>query len=1208
VRTFVRGQGCTTIGAGGTVAKDSVATVASLRPPMRSVFLGLLLGAVLAVFILASSAQAATTYAPNGEIFATPGSGPGELANDSGQIVVEDASGDILVTSGNQAPINVYEPSGNSAVYLGVVGAGELVNTYGLAIDQASGALYVSDPGSGLIAKYLSNGASPPVFTRDPTFTSPAAGSGAGQIGSFESPLAVDPTNGDLLVADRGNEIVSRYGPDGTFISSFDGTGSGAGRFVGLSSIAADAAGGVYVVDIRQEPIGFPGGASVVERFASDGTPDTSFAPQIQTPRTVGYDTRTGNVVVAGRSDGAFAETPFPVRLYVLNGGSSVGEVDFAAGNAGTVVTGLAFAQTGNHRLYAAGQAFLGGFGQNGIQVFDAVLLPDLTIAQASAVTQSSAHVAGTVNPGGNPTTYHFEYSREGLPALSTPEESAGSGESAISVEADLTGLTANSQYTVRLVATTTSGTFKSGPVSFHTSTSAPSVQTGAASDLTASGATLRGTINPFGLQTTFYFEYGTSSAYGARAPATGEGEVAGGGREVLNLARGIAGLAPGTVYHYRLVAVNSVGRSNGEDHTFTTKSAGESTRAFELVSPVEKGGANIEAGRGFQASPDGTNLAFWSKSPLGGGDVTTASAPLFPRYLATRSAAGWASSAVDPPELAPNQPASKIAYTLGISEDGTEALVVSLKALAEGAVENASNLYLRNTATGAYTTIVSVPGSRFWALSTTLGFSPFVGGTSNFSHLLIQAYYFGEALVPGTPASALFDWTGGELKLVSRAADETPLSAFPIGGGPSTQVQHEAVYISEDGSRIVFSAEGKVMVRADESTVAEIPGEYAGASRDLHYVFIYGSQLISNSEPGVESIYRYDVDSEEIELLSTVGNLAETSWMQTSADGSTIYFNSPLALEPGAVAGESNIYVWRDGALKLVASLDASVQDIRPREWMASPDGRYLAFGAHTQLTSYDNRTTACAHLNATDVSNPFACEMVYRFDADASAEPLTCASCRPDGAAPTGNAHLGLPEPEVQFGGHHFPRSMLDDGEVLFDTPDPLSLADTNSVRDVYSFNGTEQTLISSGIGSNGSEFADATPDGSNVYFTTADRLVGQDTDDLVDVYDARKGGGIASQNPPAPQVPCSGEACRGPSSSAPVEAPGGSETLVGPGNARPGRGQACAKSKHAQKSKGKTRCVANKKPKKHKSKKTKKSGKAKSSRADSDRRTGR
>ncbi len=98
----------------------------------------------------------------------------------------------------------------------------------------------------------------------------------------------------------------------------------------------------------------------------------------------------------------------------------------------------------------------------------------------------------------------------------------------------------------------------------------APVATTGTASALTASRARLSGWVDPNGATTTYWFEYGETTSYGASAPTRQDGDAGSGGVSIAVNAD-LAGLAAATRYHYRLVATNAEGRSVGEDETFTT-------------------------------------------------------------------------------------------------------------------------------------------------------------------------------------------------------------------------------------------------------------------------------------------------------------------------------------------------------------------------------------------------------------------------------------------------------------------------------------------------------------------------------------------------------------------------------------------------------------------------------------------------------------
>jgi hypothetical protein len=128
----------------------------------------------------------------------------------------------------------------------------------------------------------------------------------------------------------------------------------------------------------------------------------------------------------------------------------------------------------------------------------------------------------------------------------------------------------------------------------------------------------------------------------------------------------------------------------------------------------------------------------------------------------------------------------------------------------------------------------------------------------------------------------------------------------------------------------------------------------------------------------------------------------------------------------------------------------------------------------------------------------------------------------------------------------------SVSDDGsKVFFTTGDALVRQDTNTQPDTYEFKPAsgQVALVSGGTSSGPSEFQDASPSGNDVFFTTRQRLVGSDTDDNVDVYDARVGGGFPESAPPP--VQCSGEGCKPPPSAAPQPTFAATVTFFGTGN---------------------------------------------------------
>ena len=193
---------------------------------------------------------------------------------------------------------------------------------------------------------------------------------------------------------------------------------------------------------------------------------------------------------------------------------------------------------------------------------------PSVTTKAATSITSNSARLNGTVNPNGRATTYYFDYGTSTAYGSTTAVATAGSGTTARSVSATVTGLGPGVHH-FRLVATSSAGTSTGGDLTFG-SAGPPVVQTGSAEGPTTTGVTLTGSVNPSGNAASWYFEYGTSASYGSKTPA----KSAGSGSAPTGVSAAITKLAAGTAYHYRLVGTSSAGTVYGSDVTFTTVAA----------------------------------------------------------------------------------------------------------------------------------------------------------------------------------------------------------------------------------------------------------------------------------------------------------------------------------------------------------------------------------------------------------------------------------------------------------------------------------------------------------------------------------------------------------------------------------------------------------------------------------------------------------
>jgi hypothetical protein len=95
-----------------------------------------------------------------------------------------------------------------------------------------------------------------------------------------------------------------------------------------------------------------------------------------------------------------------------------------------------------------------------------------------------------------------------------------------------------------------------------------PLANTGGFPQVSTTSATLKGGVNPHGAETSYAFQYGTTTGYGAQTAPVAVGS----GTTEVKVTQTIAGLQSGTLYHYRLVATNAAGTTSGGDATFTTK------------------------------------------------------------------------------------------------------------------------------------------------------------------------------------------------------------------------------------------------------------------------------------------------------------------------------------------------------------------------------------------------------------------------------------------------------------------------------------------------------------------------------------------------------------------------------------------------------------------------------------------------------------
>jgi Tol biopolymer transport system component len=252
-----------------------------------------------------------------------------------------------------------------------------------------------------------------------------------------------------------------------------------------------------------------------------------------------------------------------------------------------------------------------------------------------------------------------------------------------------------------------------------------------------------------------------------------------------------------------------------------------------------------------------------------------------------------------------------------------------------------------------------------------------------------------------------------------------------------------------------------------------------------------------------------------------------------------------PNALGQTASLGEKNLYGYdtENGETKFVAAL--SPQDsiemglLGKQGAQVTPDGRYLIFDTY-------------AHLVGDDAN---AGQAVYRYDFNTG--ELTWISHGAAGVSPTEegmNATVAIkPSTSALPSANDANRAIAEDGSyVVFSTSERLQASDVNGAPNVYLWHDGAVSMISDGHDPAGASYPVISASGADVFFETREQLVGQDTDTLADIYDARIGGGFPA---PTPEPSCSGESCQGTPSGPHSLGGSGTSSFTGGGNLTPG-----------------------------------------------------
>lgn len=384
--------------------------------------------------------------------------------------------------------------------------------------------------------------------TYDASFAS--SGSGNGQL-NYPSGVAVDPS-GNVWVADQLNNRIEEFNTKGEFVTKFGSLGAGNGQLREPKSIAFAANGNLWVTDAGNHRVEeFKPNGEYVAQFGSEGVEAGKFIePYGIAIDAVGHiwvsDTRYGRVEEFTSSGGFMREVHGAGRY-----GAGNGEFLRPTGLTIDPYEDVWVADSGNDRvqeLSSSGE-YLAKFGSAGsgegqfTEPKGIVMKPSGNLL----ISDTGDHRVEELTPTG-----------EFLDQFGI----AGSGAGQFSEPDGLAQGLGGAEYVVD---------GPDGRVEIWNQPWTPEATTQQASNLSASTATLNGSVDPSGAATTYWFEYGTGSAYGSVLPASPGS--AGPGISPVSETVTATGLQAETTYHFRIVASNSEGTVYGKDMTFQTPS-----------------------------------------------------------------------------------------------------------------------------------------------------------------------------------------------------------------------------------------------------------------------------------------------------------------------------------------------------------------------------------------------------------------------------------------------------------------------------------------------------------------------------------------------------------------------------------------------------------------------------------------------------------
>jgi hypothetical protein len=562
------------LGAGGRGAS---------APARRMVSLALFV-ALLAFALAPASAQALLVHTFS---FGASGTAGGDFNSPQG-VAIYQSTGDVYVVDALNFRVEKFTPNPSTKSGNFDLAFGENVNTGGGNICTTSATCQAGTQGT--------------------------------TAGAFESPMfiAVDnsasSSKGDVYVGDPGDNTISKFDSSGNLITSFGTGGQLSGTatttFSSMDGITVDNSGNLLLIDNN----------NTVWEFSPTGSSITSF-PTSRGMSPTGLDINAGGNIFKVNGDSSVEEyTSTGTQIGTINEGTSTTEIniDRSTGDlyqdtggsvnhyhfdsSGNVVnsggpcpvveggscaptdtfgSGVLSAGTGVGFDASETSAYVGDAGAEDVVVFGPPSPgpPEIDGESATNILSTKATLTAQIIPFGNDTTCTFQYvddtdftNNGGFSAPQTQTvpcspADLGSGFNDVTASADISGLTINTTYDFRVIATNSAGTVNGNAAQFTTK-GAAQIDSLSSSNISAISAELDAQINPLGTDTTCVFkivddtDFTNNGGFGAPQTQTLNCSPAdlGAGTTDVSASAQATNLSPNTTYDFEVITHNSLG------------------------------------------------------------------------------------------------------------------------------------------------------------------------------------------------------------------------------------------------------------------------------------------------------------------------------------------------------------------------------------------------------------------------------------------------------------------------------------------------------------------------------------------------------------------------------------------------------------------------------------------------------------------------